>query len=98
MTEKRKVGRPAKLRVCTCCKDAKPTSAFTFQPKTKLRTETCRDCGVWLRLFRQVFPKPRDLERNRIKQRQRDFEYRHTKRPSNAAGVNLWNAWNGTGT
>ena len=88
-------GAPIKWRVCTCCGESKRTTAFSHQPKTKKRTETCRDCGVWLYLFRRVFPKPRDLERNRQMQRIREEGYRVTKRPINQAGVNLWNAWNG---
>jgi NAD-dependent SIR2 family protein deacetylase len=80
-----------KLRTCTCCGEAKPTSQYTHNPRKGTYTPTCKDCGVWLHLFRQVFGKTRDWEKNRINQRQRSY-FRYTRIKSQAAN-DLFAAW-----
>lgn len=89
-----KRGGQVKLRTCTCCGEAKKTSGFTHNPKQGTYTPTCRSCGVWLFLFRQVFGKTRDWEHNRVKQQERERIRRIVNRPANVAGINLWKAWN----
>lgn len=53
---------PIKLRTCICCGEPKPSAAFN---RTQGYTPHCKDCGVWLRLFRQAFGPQRDWEANR---------------------------------
>ena len=84
-------GGQVKLRVCECCGDSKPTQSFTHNPRKGEYTPTCKDCGVWLFLFRRVFPKTRDFEANRIKQREREHSNRKAKRlEASQHKINEW--------
>lgn len=91
--ESPKRGGPVKPRTCTCCGETKATHQYSWNAKRHEYCPTCRDCGIWLTLLRQVFGKTRDWESNRVQQRDRDRILRLKNRPTNIAGVNLWNAW-----
>lgn len=88
-----KRGGQVKLRTCGCCGVARPTSWFSWNQKALRYSPNCKDCGAWLFLFRKVFGPTRDWDHNRKRQRTYEFEKRITSRPTNIAGVNLFNAW-----
>ena len=71
---------------CTCCGDTKPTSKFTHSKKFGY-AKHCRECGIWLRLLRQVFGPTRDWEKNRENMRTR------LKTKHNKPILNLYEAW-----
>ena len=80
-------------KICNCCGEVKKAREhFTF---TRGYAKHCKDCGVWLRLLREVFGKTRDWDRNREQCRVRDFEnsaiQRH--RGSTPLATTLQNAW-----
>ena len=72
---------------CKCCGESKATHAFSWNHKSHIYSPNCRECGLWLRLFREVFGPTRDWQKNleNTKQRSRD------KR--NAPVHNLFEAW-----
>jgi hypothetical protein len=82
-----------KPRVCKCCGEAKATHQYSWNQKAYQYSPNCKECGQWLFLFRKVFGPTRDGNSNRMKQRQRESEKRITSRPTNIAGVDLFNAW-----
>ena len=71
---------------CTCCGETKPTSKFTHSKKFGY-AKHCRECGIWLRLLRQVFGTTRDVEHNRVATRLR----MRTKRDKPI--LDLYEAW-----
>ena len=72
--------RPIVLRICTCCGEPKLTTAYTHNGPKKTYSPTCRDCGIWLFLFRQVFGKARYMDRVRISQKRYDLDKREKRR------------------
>jgi len=86
----RPIGLPAP-RTCTCCGESFPTRAFTYNARLHQPTPTCRSCGVWLTLMRQVFPQARDVLANRAGVRDRKFDQR--ARARTAGGAELQNIW-----
>ena len=50
---------------CKCCGESKETHAFSWNHKSHVYSPNCRECGVWLRLFREVFDPTRDWQKNR---------------------------------
>ena len=73
------------VRTCTCCGETKSTRQFSWNSKAHVYTETCRECGVWLTMFRQVFGPTRDVERNR--------EMTRLRKLVNKPAVHLQEVW-----
>jgi len=49
----------------SCCGETKLNGAFSRPGYNKKPVSHCKECGVWLRLLRQVFGETRDWEKNR---------------------------------
>jgi hypothetical protein len=59
-----------KLRFCECCGMPKQTyKNFSYNCKKHDYSPNCKECGVWLKLFREAFGKARYMDRVRECQR-----------------------------
>jgi hypothetical protein len=59
------------IRTCNCCGKAKILKAFSHSGAAVGYAKHCRECGVWLALFRKAFGKVRDEQLNRERTRER---------------------------
>jgi len=75
---------------CNCCGETKFTKEFTYTTGYGW-AKHCRECGVWLKLFRQAFGKTRDVELNRERTAAHSQELYWAKK--RAASLLLENVW-----
>ena len=75
---------------CNCCGKTKYTAEFTHSTGYGW-AKHCRECGMWLRLFREAFGPTRDWKANREKTAIRDRERYWAKKRS--AGIFLDTVW-----
>lgn len=79
------------MRVCPCCGESKPAKAFSRPGYNRKPVSRCLDCGVWLRLLRQVFGATRDWDKNRERATMRSRAKYQSIRSQPA--VSLYQAW-----
>jgi len=80
-----------KLRTCTCCGKEKPTTAYTHNGPKRTYTPTCRDCGVWMMLFRKVFGKAKYMDR--VREHQKTYDYEKRMRIKSQPANDLFRIW-----
>lgn len=75
---------------CKCCGETKQTKNFTFTTGYGY-AKHCRECGVWLTLFRDAIGYDRDADRNRELAALRNRERARAKKSEPV--MNLYQAW-----
>lgn len=85
------MSRSPKLRTCNCCGMSRTTTWYSYNHKRKDFSPTCRDCGAWLFLLRQVFGEARNMDR--VRERQRLYEREKYRRLKNKPANDLYAAW-----
>ena len=81
--------------ICNCCHQNKATKHFSYSTGYRW-AKHCRECCVWLTLFREAFGPTRDWQANRFASQQRIGQKRmeeHRTRPRGNPMTELYQAW-----
>jgi len=85
--------RDAQPRVCECCGEAKTTKHYSWNQKSMRYASHCKDCGVWLTLFRKVFGPVTYPEKARKRQREYERAKYWANKPTARAARDLYAAF-----